>query len=249
MTIKAVTFDLWDTVIDDDSDEVIRSQMGSPTKREERHHIVWEALSENTTISLEEVSSAYDTNNVEFNRSWREEFVTWTVEERLLGILKSLGVRLSKTKLKQTIERLENIELRISPLPIEGVHEALSAISAKWPLAVVSDTINTPGRNLRKWLERNDLFQFFSAFGFSDEVGRSKPHKKIFEAALSPLGIDYKNAVHIGDRQHNDILGAQQLGMRAVLFIATRDTDVNATTADAICGNYVDLPNLLESLT
>ena len=55
--------------------------------------------------------------------------------------------------------------------------------------------------------------------------------------------------VHIGDRDHNDIKGPQALGMKAVLFTATRDADRDTTTADAVCDCYADLPGILEGLS
>ncbi len=42
--IRAVTIDLWDTIIDDDSDEPKRKAKGLRTKAEERRHLVWAAL-------------------------------------------------------------------------------------------------------------------------------------------------------------------------------------------------------------
>ena len=44
--IKAITFDLWDTLIDDDSDEPKRKAKGLRTKKAERRHLVWEALNQ-----------------------------------------------------------------------------------------------------------------------------------------------------------------------------------------------------------
>jgi hypothetical protein len=36
--------------------------------------------------------------------------------------------------------------------------------------------------------------------------------------------------------------------MKAVLFTATRERDKHATTADAICERYADLPAIIERL-
>jgi len=44
--ITAVTFDLWDTIIDDESDEPKRAQQGLRSKSEERHNLVLEALNQ-----------------------------------------------------------------------------------------------------------------------------------------------------------------------------------------------------------
>ena len=70
----------------------------------------------------------------------------------------------------------------------------------------------------------------------------------MFAAAAEQLGVEIEEMVHIGDRDHNDIQGPHALGMKAVLFTATRDVDKDRTQADAICGCYVDLPGILEQL-
>ena len=54
--------------------------------------------------------------------------------------------------------------------------------------------------------------------------------------------------VHIGDRDHNDVKGPQALGMKAVLFTASRDSDKDKTSADAICASYRDLPATVDRL-
>ncbi len=55
--------------------------------------------------------------------------------------------------------------------------------------------------------------------------------------------------VHIGDRDHNDVKGSQGLGMKAVLFIATRAHDKDRTSADAICARHADLPAIIDRLS
>ncbi len=54
--------------------------------------------------------------------------------------------------------------------------------------------------------------------------------------------------VHIGDRDHNDVKGPQTLGMKAVLFIATRAHDKDRTSADAICARHAELPGVIDRL-
>lgn len=247
--IKAVTFDLWDTVINDDSDEAIRKQRGLRSKRDERHFLVWSAVSEVSSVSLGTVKEIYEEVNDQFNHVWHSQFITWTVSERLNKVLENLNLCLSGQRFADTVKALESLEVDVPPDPVEGVHEALSEIAREYPLAVVSDTINTPGTGLRKWLELHGLRQYFKAFAFSDEVGRSKPHRAIFAHALDGLGADFIDAVHIGDREHNDIRGAHALGMRAILFTATRDADAANTTADVVCSSYAQLPGILNSLT
>ncbi len=247
-TNRAITFDLWDTIINDDSDEEIRRRRGLRSKRDERYFLVWQSVDRVSSFSLETVQSAYDAVNAEFNRVWHEEFVTWTVAQRLDRILARLKVSLPAPSFRETVVALESLEIAVPPEPIAGVREALAEISRHCPLAVVSDTINTPGTGLRLWLEMHDLKQYFKVFAFSDEVGRSKPHRDMFARALSGLGAAFEDGIHIGDREHNDIRGAHALGMRAILFTATRDADAASTTADAICRSYAELPDILNRL-
>ncbi len=97
-------------------------------------------------------------------------------------------------------------------------------------------------------LEKHGIKQYFTGFAFSDEVGRSKPDRAMFASAAEQLGVSIEQMVHIGDRDHNDIQGPHALGMKAVLFTATRDVDRNHTRADAICERYADLPGIINQL-
>ena len=243
--IQGITFDLWDTVIDDDSDEPKRALLGLRSKREERPHVVWSALNRSRSFELEQVTRAYDEVNQEFNRVWHEEFVTWTVAQRINRVLDKLEVVLPDDEFERVVVELEDMEIVHAPDPVEGVGEVLSDLSQRYPLAVVSDAIISPGRNLRKWLDMYGLLDCFSGFAFSDEVGRSKPDPAIFQSAADQLGIELTAMVHIGDREHNDIKGAHAMGMRAVLFLGAGKRDGQGTAADAVCYNYAELPDLL----
>jgi hypothetical protein len=44
LRIKAVTFDLWDTIVHDDSDEPKRKAQGLRSKKAARRHLLWQAL-------------------------------------------------------------------------------------------------------------------------------------------------------------------------------------------------------------
>ena len=50
----------------------------------------------------------------------------------------------------------------------------------------------------------------------SQDVGVAKPDARIFEAALSRLGGTSDEAVMIGDSWSSDILGATEMGIRAI---------------------------------
>lgn len=52
----------------------------------------------------------------------------------------------------------------------------------------------------------------------SADVGLHKPDPRIFELACSRIGVDPREAAHVGDHHYADILGANAVGMRAVLI-------------------------------
>jgi putative hydrolase of the HAD superfamily len=48
------------------------------------------------------------------------------------------------------------------------------------------------------------------------DVGVVKPHPRVFQAALELLEVEPGEAVYVGDRLHEDVVGAQTAKMRAV---------------------------------
>lgn len=248
MTIKAVTFDLWDTMIADDTDEPKRQAKGMRTKAAERRYLVWQSLDRHQPITEAEAHLAYDVADAAFTRAWKGNSVTWTVEERVDIILDGLGRSLPVDERRALIDALGHMEVDVAPDPVPGIDDALADLAGRYALCVVSDTIVTPGAQLRELLDGHGLKRHFSGFAFSDEVGRSKPHRAMFDAAADQLGVDFAEMVHIGDRDHNDVKGPQALGMKAILFTGRRDADRETTSADAICADHGDLPATVDAL-
>ena len=239
--IKAITFDLWDTVIRDDSDEAKRAARGLPSKREARREAAHACFSPLTGLDRLASDLAYDTMESAFNHVWHEQHVTWTVAERVQVLAGAFRCRPPEDDCDTLVQRLEEMEVEIPPDPVEGIGDAIAELAARFPLAVVSDAIYSPGRCLRQWLEMHGLLNYFRAFAFSDELGHSKPHRSMFAHVSTELGVEIDEMLHIGDRDHNDVKGPQALGMKAVLFTASRDRDRDAISADAICERSSEL--------
>src|SRR5262250_1838681 len=89
--LKAITFDLWDTIVHDDSDEPKRKAQGLRSKKAERRHLLWQALNRHKPIAEAGVNLAYDVADAAFNRVWHDQHVTWGIAERLEVALKGLG--------------------------------------------------------------------------------------------------------------------------------------------------------------
>ena len=246
--IKAITFDLWDTVFIDNSDEPKRKAAGRPTKEIERRKLVKQFVDKHRQISQDVVDAVYDTQDAAFKKAWYDLHITWTVRERLEIVLKGLGNTLAEDEMTEIVRLHEEMELEFRPDFVRGVHDAIKTLHEKYKLAVISDAIFSPGRSLRKLLENEGLLQYFNTFVFSDEVGCSKPAECVFTAVKENLGVEFNEIVHIGDREHNDILGPEKMGMHSILCLAALDRGGDRNRADAFFNDYSKLPNLIENL-
>lgn len=246
--VKAITFDLWDTVIHDDSDEETRKRHGLASKKEARRQLAHAVLARNGPLEESALRVAYDAMEAAFNHVWHQQHVTWTVDDRVTVLLAALDRTLPDADRAELVSGLEEMEVTVPPNPVAGIGEAIAALADTYKLGVVSDAIYTPGRCLREWLDMHDLKRHFGAFAFSDEVGHSKPHRDMFACVAAELDVELHDMLHIGDRDHNDVKGPHALGMKAVLFTATRDRDAAQTTADAVCGSAAELPEIIRRL-
>ena len=246
--IKAITFDLWDTLVIDDSDEAKRAEQGLRSKFDERRHLLWEALNTTEPIELETVRLAYNVGDAAFNKVWKEQHITWHIAERLRVILNGLGRELPDETFNAVVRAHEEMEVDIPPNAMPDAVPVLERLARRYKLCIVSDAIVSPGSCLRRLLENHGLAKFFNGFAFSDEVGHSKPHRSMFESAAGQLGVEISEMLHIGDRDHNDVKGPQQLGMKAILFTASRDVDKTNTSADAICESFDKLEAAIDRL-
>jgi putative hydrolase of the HAD superfamily len=246
--VRAVSFDLWDTVFMDDSDEPKRRRQGLPPKPGERRDLVHSFLSRHAPVDRALVECAYDTADAAFRQVWHCEHVTWPVAVRLGVLLAGLKRELPEQEFRELVTLHEEMELRVRPDLVPGVVDALKALGRRYTLVVVSDAIFTPGRALRELLAGYGLRDLFAAFVFSDEIGCSKPHSRVFSRAAELAGCALEEIVHIGDREHNDVAGAKDAGARAVLLTAAVDRGSGSTRADAVCPEYSRLPAIIDAL-
>ena len=247
-TIKAVSFDLWDTVLVDDSDEQKRAALGWPPKADERRRLVFDALRRHGPVSRSEVEVAYATTDAAFRQVWYDQNVTWTVHERLSVLLQGLGRTIPEDELRELVRLHEEMEVEVMPELVPGIGDALDALEGRYRLAVISDAIFSPGRALRRILQHYGLHDRFDAFVFSDEVGYAKPDPRVFQAVLRATGCRPRELVHVGDREEKDIAGAHALGAHAILIPIIKDRGGTRTVADAVCRDYGELPAIIEKL-
>ncbi|NLV41770.1 MAG: HAD family hydrolase [Candidatus Hydrogenedentes bacterium] len=246
--IGAVTFDLWDCLFHDDSDEPKRAAAGLPPKPVARRDLLHRLLSKHAHTDRVLSDLAFDVSDAAFRKVWHDQHVTWSVAERMRVLLDGFGRALPDEDFAELVDALERMELEYSPNPAPGAAEALRALHGKYKLAIVSDAIFTPGKNLRTLLDSAGMLSCFDYFVFSDEIGHSKPHPSVFEAVSGHFGVTLDSLVHIGDRPHNDLGGPHAVGARGVLLTVVKDRPLEGHVPDAVCANYADLPAILAGM-
>ena len=109
--------------------------------------------------------------------------------------------------------------VEIPPAVVEGAGELLSALRSRgFSLGLISNTGRTPGYALRSILEAAGMAAHFDAMIFSNEHGACKPQRSIFAELRSRLAVRWDEMLFVGDNPYADVLGAQRCGIRAVLF-------------------------------
>ncbi len=254
--LEAITFDFWDTIAIDDSDEEKRRARGLPSKADARLTMFVEYVTrKHPRVAARRAAEAYAHANERFRREWHESHHTPAVSTRLsyafeyLELLPGPGqyTRLL-AEIDELVREIEVMEVRFPPDIAPGVENALYLLSREYRLGIVSDTIHTTGRGLRHLLNQQGLLSFFSALIFSDEVGVSKPSEAVFRYAAEALDAPPRAIAHVGDRESNDIDGPRAVGLRTVLFTGIVDRGSERTHADAICRHYSDLPAIIQRL-
>jgi putative hydrolase of the HAD superfamily len=112
---------------------------------------------------------------------------------------------------------IAGLERELAPQLAPGAVEALAAVrSAGIRTALVSNAGVTTAPALRWLLEEYGLRPHLDLLFFSDEIEVAKPDPAIFRHALEALGVPPHEAAFVGDAPLNDISGAQAAGIFAV---------------------------------
>jgi len=254
--IAAITFDFWDTLAADDSDEQKRAQLGLLSKPCERARLFVQHITDRYShISPEDAAVAYEAANRQFRQEWHTEYRTPSVATRLYYAYEHLGLKPKPghyarimDEIDMLVLEIETMEVRIPPNFVSGVHYTLQRLSEEYKLGIVSDTIHTHGRGLRHLLATAGILPYFTYLVFSDEVGISKPAAAVFRHAAVGLDVPPNQIVHIGDRESNDVVGPHKIGMKSILFTGLVDRGSEQSKADAICRKFVDLPQIVKRL-
>ncbi len=193
----------------------------------------------------------YAASGAWLGRLWstdRDVPVVEHVRTILRAVDAGLPERLGPEVLAGLVEAYGRPALQIPPAVDDGALTALETLRARGlTLAVVSNTMRTPGRVLRQLLARYGLLDCFAHTVFSDEVGVRKPAPEIFHAALRAVGGEVGTAVHVGDDPVLDVEGARRAGMRVIQVNPARGGQ-GSPPPDAVIARMAALPEAVAAL-
>ncbi|MCS7099792.1 MAG: HAD family hydrolase [Sulfolobales archaeon] len=197
--MRAVTFDIWGTLLDLSKFYLALSKklsFLSGRRFEELYDSILSTYSEALRVRLGGGFSRIIVDSGEFFSS-------------------KLGVS-TETLFKAVATVLEDPE--ISKLAYPDAAEAVELVKSEgYTTATLGNVMFWPGAVTRYILHKNGLLKYFDLTVFSDEVGLQKPSREIFEYVAGKLKLPVEEIVHVGDSLENDLAGALMSGAKAVL--------------------------------
>ncbi|MGQ9781434.1 MAG: HAD family hydrolase [Nitrososphaeria archaeon] len=200
MTIKAVSFDVWDTLL----------------KLKPFY------------LKIAQEVAAYD--NIDSTTLYRKMLENYNLlkKYRKKGLIRNDDVvnhclELSSQKLGISVESLRmgvtRAILEISPSDIVHVEavQTLSELNREGKIVVtLGNLIFWPGAYNRILLERAKLTGYFKLQLYADDLRHSKPSKEAFQRLCETIKLKPEEVVHVGDNRSEDFEGALKFGLYAI---------------------------------
>ncbi len=237
--IKAITFDLWNTLLVEKS------------FTERRLTILAEALDiEGQHVYEEDLERAYASAQRKHDQLWAKEYCHYPLTERLDDILREVKATLSPNLRKAVMDKFGDIILDDPPSLTDSAADTITRLSTRFKLGIISDTGVTSGLKIKELLDEDGILRYFTATVFSDETGICKPRREAFELALKGLEAKAGEAIHVGDLLRTDIAGAKSVGLKAV-WVRIREPDAEEVIPDYTITRLAELltiPEIAERL-
>ena len=222
MSVRALVFDLFDTLVDLPMDALPRVTVAGhaiPSTVGALH----EAFAAAHPIGFEEFATALRA----IDRDWRERL--WdegrelATTERFARLLERLAVAPAPALVAQLTEIHMGLIAGLAQTPPH--HAALlERLRARYRIGLCSNFSHAP--TARALLDASGLAPSLDAVVISHEHGLRKPRREIFEATLAALDVAPEEAVHVGDNLDADVAGASAVGLRTIWITrSVRDPD------------------------
>jgi putative hydrolase of the HAD superfamily len=196
-------------------------------------------------VPADEFLRLYKASAAEADRWWRDEHRGYTTADRIRWLLAQLAIERPEhcEHIALAVEEIDETLTAVPPPLLDGAAEGIRALASRFKLAIVSDTGFASGRAQDSLLQQDGLLGYFSASVYSVDVGHAKPRPEPFQRALELLGVSASEAIHVGDIERTDVVGALAVGMRAVRLDQVRAG--GSSDAEYVATGYEDLVTYL----
>ncbi len=225
MAIRAVSFDLFDTLVDLHMDrlplvEIAGRRIPSTYGLLHAASLQWHALDfERFAAEL----GQSDRESHQARAALQRELPTI---ERFRSFAARIGVRDDAMAQELTRAHMAEIKRQVTSPPHHP--ELLARLRGRVKLAVCSNFSHS--ETALDVLADAGLARHFDAIVISHEVGLRKPRPEIFRAVVERLGVEPAEVLHVGDNLEADVGGASAVGM-STAWLTRRVKDLDAARA------------------
>jgi len=186
----------------------------------------------NITLEIKDFMAVYRPINHAYWKQYREEQVT--KEELVFGRLQESFIALEYQVTATTIKAIAKDFLHYLPnfnRLFDGAVEILEYLYPKYQLHIITNGFNEV--QMPK-LKNSNILHFFDQIITAESAGGRKPNPKIFLYALEKANATSQESIMIGDSYEADIIGANRVNMRSILFEQI-DSQYDTKTAKVSC--------------
>jgi len=202
MSIKLVSFDVWDTLL----------------KLEVFFKTISRILSEQGLAEQEEafkkLQEAYKkAKNLRRSNALGKNVVATSTKV----VSETLGIE--EESIRRAVAKAV-IETNPEELVMEGARATIKEVhELNIKIATLGNVLFWPGSYTRILLERTGLSSYIDLQLYADEIEFQKPQREAFEFLLKQFLVRPEEAMHVGDGLHEDFAGAIISGLVAVVVV------------------------------
>ena len=127
---------------------------------------------------------------------------------------------------------------------IPGAYEVLTRLRSEWSIALATNAADSNEPEIRAALRRVGLDQLIEMIFCFRSVGHKKPSPEFFAYVLKSLGVTCNQVVMVGDNFDVDVVGANQMGIRAI-WLNSHTGEIRNGRLHQTIHSLMDLPTIL----
>ena len=214
MPIRAVVFDLFDTLVD------LHMSRLPPIEIDGRRFpstagVLHEHVKARAPVSWEEFGKALIAVEREVRAPRAEAGRELPTLERMQETLRRLGIEDAGLAELLTDEHMRLLREQVTHHPHHV--EVLDRLRGRVKLGVCSNFSHS--QTALRILEEGGLRWHFDAVLVSDATGYRKPRREIFDATCAVLGVTPGEVLHVGDHLKLDVAGGAAAGLRTAWLV------------------------------